>query len=145
MKGHPPARLGRWYDLHIMHDAGAGWPYDAKATIGQIAASVAPLPGEPVVVKNYPNSFEKTDLDAFVEEERRTEPHPGRFMTHMCVNSTTRMPFNLGYRNTVVAATATRTLPRHRGSSWRLFLQNASLAALSDLFAVVVRSGADVP
>ena len=68
------------------------------------------------------------------------------FMTHMCVNSTTRMAFNLGYRNTVVAgAAATRTLPGPTGTVTASVLQNASLAALADLFAVVVRSGADVP
>ena len=34
------------------------------------------------------------------------------FMTHMCVNSTTRASFNHGYANTVVAgATATRSIP----------------------------------
>ena len=108
--------------FHIMHDAGAGSPYDAKAPIGQIAAPVAPLPGEPVVVKNYPNSFEKTDLDALLKRSGARNLTLVGFMTHMCVNSTTRMAFNLGYRNTVVAgATATRTLPGPRGSSRRLF------------------------
>jgi nicotinamidase-related amidase len=132
--------------FHIMHDAGAGSPYDAKAPIGQIAAPVAPLPGEPVVVKNYPNSFEKTDLDALLKRSGARNLTLVGFMTHMCVNSTTRMAFNLGYRNTVVAgATATRTLPGPTGIVAASVLQNASLAALSDLFAVVVRSGADVP
>ena len=38
------------------------------------------------------------------------------FMTHVCVNSTARAAFNLGYRPTVVAnATATRSLPNPLG------------------------------
>ncbi len=99
-----------------------------------------------MVVKNYPNSFEKTDLDALLKKSGARNLTLVGFMTHMCVNSTTRMAFNLGYRNTVVAgATATRTLPGPTGIVAASVLQNASLAALSDLFAVVVRSGADVP
>src|ERR1700722_1345556 len=50
--------------FHIMHDAGEGSPYDVRAEIGQISELVAPVPGEPVIVKNYPNAFVGTDLDA---------------------------------------------------------------------------------
>jgi hypothetical protein len=42
--------------IHIQHDAGPGTPYDIRAEIGAIADKVAPAEGEPVVVKNYPNS-----------------------------------------------------------------------------------------
>ena len=49
--------------IHIQHDAGAGSPYDVNAPIGAIADVVKPQAGEPVVVKNYPSSFEKTNLD----------------------------------------------------------------------------------
>ncbi len=61
-------------------------------------------------------------------------------MTHMCVNSTARGAFNLGFQPTVVAAaTATRDLPGEDGIVSAASLQAASLAALRDLFAVVVR------
>src|SRR5450631_2937744 len=50
--------------VHIMHDAGEGSPYDVHAEIGQISDEVAPLAGEAVIVKNFPNSFVGTDLDA---------------------------------------------------------------------------------
>ncbi len=51
------------------------------------------------------------------------------FMSYMCINSTARGAFNLGYAVTVpAAATATR-----------------ALAALADLFAVVVADGAAIP
>ena len=52
-------------------------------------------------------------------------------MTHMCVNSTARGAFNLGYAPTVVAAaTATRSLPGVGGAVSAAALQAASLAAL---------------
>lgn len=68
-------------------------------------------------------------------------------MTHMCVNSTARGAFNLGYAPTVVAAaTATRTLPGVDGASVPAqALHTASLAAVADLFAVVVPKASDIP
>lgn len=134
--------------IHIMHDAGPGTPYDVAAPIGQIAELVAPLPGETVIVKKYPNAFEQTALDAELKRIGVTNVVYAGFMTHMCVNSTTRASFNHGYANTVVAgATATRPLPNPGGEGQvsAEALQAASLSALSDLFAVVVSNSADVP
>ena len=131
-----------------MHDAGPGTPYDVTAPIGQIAELVAPLPGETVIVKKYPSAFEQTELDAELKRLGVKNVVYAGFMTHMCVNSTTRASFNHGYANTVVAgATATRPLP-DPGSGNEVSadaLQAASLSALADLFAVVVPNSADVP
>ncbi|HEY5077139.1 MAG TPA: cysteine hydrolase family protein, partial [Acidimicrobiia bacterium] len=98
--------------IHFQHDAGEGSPYDIRAEIGQIVDRVAPRDGELVIVKTFPNAFAGTDLD------QRLTAAPGRdlilagFMTHMCVSSTARGAFSLGYRPAVVAcATATRALP----------------------------------
>ena len=57
--------------FHIMHDAGQGSPYDVTAEIGQISDEVAPIAGEPVIVKNYPSSFFQTDLGAQLEKVGR--------------------------------------------------------------------------
>jgi nicotinamidase-related amidase len=65
-------------------------------------------------------------------------------MTHMCVNSTAREGFNLGYAPT--AATATRALPGVTGDPVPAdVIQAASLAGVADLFAVVVPAGASIP
>lgn len=134
--------------IHIMHDAGPGTPYDIKAPIGQIADMVAPIEGETIIVKNYPSAFEKTELDAVLKTLGVKNVVYVGFMTHMCVNSTTRASFNHGYANTVVAgATATRAIPN--AANGRDVpadqLHDASLAALGDLFAVVVPRHSDVP
>jgi len=134
--------------IHIMHDAGPGTPYDVSAPIGQIAESVAPIEGETVIVKNYPSAFEKTALDAELKQLGVKNVIYAGFMTHMCVNSTTRASFNHGYANTVVAgATATRSIPNPANSKdvSAAQLQDASLSALGDMFAVVVPHAADVP
>ena len=126
--------------FHIAHDSGPGSPYDYSAEIGQIADIVAPKDGEPVIVKGKPNAFVGTDLHDQLQAAGQQNLILAGFMTHMCVNSTARGAFNLGYRTTVVGnATATRDLPgRGGGVLAARDLHEASLAALSDLFAVVV-------
>jgi nicotinamidase-related amidase len=131
--------------IHIMHDGGAGTPYDVHDEIGQIVDRVAPRAGEPVVVKSFPNAFTDTDLD------ERLAPGSNLilagFMTHMCVNSTARGAFSLGHHPAVVASTtATRALPGIDGSIVSAAaLQAASLAAVADLFGIVVAKPADIP
>lgn len=144
--------LGRARDagipiFHIQHDAGLGSPYDVSAEIGRISDLVAPRGDEPVIVKNFPNAFVGTDLQARLEAAGVTSVILAGFMTHMCVNSTARGAFNLGFSPTVVASTtATRALP---GADGRVVpaaaLQAASLATLGDLFAVIAPTVADIP
>ncbi|MBS0512050.1 MAG: cysteine hydrolase [Proteobacteria bacterium] len=133
--------------IHIQHDSGPGSPYDVRAEIGAIADKLAPQAGEPVVIKNYPNSFIGTDLDARLKAQGVKNLVVVGFMTHMCINSTARGAFNLGYAVTVpAAATATRALPAPDGGVVGAeALQAAALAALGDLFAVVVRDASEIP
>jgi nicotinamidase-related amidase len=133
--------------IHIQHDAGEGSPYDVRAPIGQIVDRVAPKGGdEPVIVKNFPNAFVQTDLEERLRRAGSSNLVLAGFMTHMCVNSTARGAFSLGYAPTVVAAaTATRALPGSTGTVEAEALQAASLAAVADLFGVVVSRTADIP
>jgi hypothetical protein len=48
--------------IHIQHFDGPSSLYDNEGETGAIALRVAPGEGEPVVVRNYPNSFVQTDL-----------------------------------------------------------------------------------
>ena len=133
--------------IHIAHDAGPGSPYDVNAEIGQIADIVAPRAGEPVIVKRFPSSFEQTDLGERLEKLGAKNLILAGFMTHVCVNSTARAAFNRGYRATVVGgATATRALP---GPSGRVLpaasVHEVALAALADIFAVVVGGESEIP
>ncbi len=90
--------------IHIQHSDGPGSLYDIDGESGAIVASVAPREGEPVVVKQFPNSFVRTDLDDRLKGLDASNLVLAGFMTHMCVNSTARGAFNLGYAPTVVAA-----------------------------------------
>jgi len=138
--------------VHVQHDSGVGSPYDITAPVGAISDEVAPVGGEQVVVKSFPNSFHATDLEKVLTD--LGFPAGGGkdlvlagFMTHMCVNYTAQAAFNLGYRPTVVAeATATRALAAPDGTVVPAAeLKRAALTALTDVFAVVVPTAADLP
>jgi nicotinamidase-related amidase len=63
----------------------------------EIHASVTPVSGETVLVKHFPNSFRDTGLDALLKSLGITELHIAGAMTNMCVDTTTRAAFDLGY------------------------------------------------
>jgi nicotinamidase-related amidase len=132
--------------IHIQHDAGPGSPYDTAAPIGQIVDAVAPIDGELVIRKNYPSSFEKTTLDAELKRTGATNLILAGFMSHMCINSTARAAFNHGYPSAVIAsATATRNLPNPLGGEVLAHdVHRGALAAVADLFALVVNDSADI-
>lgn len=133
--------------IHVRHDAGEGSPYDVNARIGQIADPVAPQGDEPVITKNLPSSFENTNLHEELKKRNIEDLVLTGFMTHVCVNSTARASFNLGYRTTVVGdATATRALPAPGGGGVLPAKQvhDSALAALADIFAIVVPSGDNI-
>ena len=126
--------------MHIQHDAGVGTPYDITAEIGAISAEVAPKNGEAVVIKNYPNAFWHTTLEAQLKALGIENVVLAGFMTHMCINSSARGAFNLGFKPTVVAsACATRSLVGPQGKVIDAqTMHDSALAAARDLFAVVV-------
>lgn len=131
--------------VHILNDGGEGSPYDIRAHVGAISDEVAPVEGEAVVVKQFPNSFHATELEKTLTD-LGIAPGSGKdlvlagFMTHMCVNYTAQGAFNLGYRPTVVAeATATRALTAPDGTVLpAAALQSAALTTITDLFGTVV-------
>ncbi|MGW0467895.1 isochorismatase family protein [Streptomyces sp. NPDC003027] len=126
--------------VHVVNDGGEGTPYDIRAEIGAISPEVAPADGETVVVKRFPDSFHRTDLEKTLRElGAGPELVLAGFMTHMCVTFTAQGAFNLGYRPTVVAeATATRSLTAPDGSAVpAALLQKGSLTTITDLFGTV--------
>lgn len=132
--------------FHVRHDAGAGTPYDVRAEIGAISDEVAPIAGEAVITKNYPNSFVQTDLDQQLKAAGIKSIVLAGFMTHMCINSTAHGGFNLGYAVTVVAsATATRPLQGANGIVITAQqMQDAAIASTRDLYAAIVDRVADI-
>ncbi|MFJ5275395.1 cysteine hydrolase family protein [Streptomyces parvulus] len=127
--------------VHVVNDGGEGTPYDIRAEIGAIHPSVAPLDGEPVVVKKAPDAFVGTDLARHVDAAGNDDLVIAGFMTHMCVAFTAQGAFLRGNRPTVVAdACATRALPVTDTEVDARQVHQGALATIADLYGVVVPS-----
>jgi nicotinamidase-related amidase len=74
-------------------------------------ATVAPREGEPVIQKNFPNAFRATTLDTELRSRGMTELVVAGMMTHMCIDTTVRAAFDLGFKvELAFDACATRDL-----------------------------------
>lgn len=134
--------------IHVVHKGKKGGAlFDPDGPFVEIAAPVAPRPGETIVTKALPNAFANTNLEEMLSRIGRKNLIVIGYMTHMCVSSTVRAALDRGYRTTVVErATATRDLPATDGGQVPAHtLQSASLAALADRFATVVQGAQDIP
>lgn len=129
--------------FHVAHRGRPGGLFDRSTDRGAIVASLAPLPGEPVIEKELPNAFAGTDLKERLAGTGRKNIVLAGFMTHMCVSSTARAALDLGFRVTVDAdSCATRDLPDGRGGTIpAATIHDVALVELSDRFAVIVREG----
>ncbi|MFF5854290.1 isochorismatase family protein [Streptomyces sp. NPDC012751] len=131
--------------VHVINDGGEGTPYDIRAEIGQIHPRVAPVDGEPVVVKGAPNAFVDTDLAEHVDAAGNQDVVVAGFMTHMCVLFTAQGAFLRGNRPTVVAdACATRPLGTAVAEVTAEQLHHSALATVGDLYGVVVPTASDL-
>jgi nicotinamidase-related amidase len=86
--------------IHVRHEgAGENAGFFRPNTKGaEIHELVRPLPGETVLVKHFPSSFRDTGLDAILKNLGVDTIHVAGAMTNMCVDTTTRAGFDLGYR-----------------------------------------------
>lgn len=104
----------------------------------EIHGSVKPEADEAVIVKHYPSSFRETDLAERLKQASVEELVICGAMTHMCIDTTTRAAFDLGYKCHVIAdACATRNLEFNGRSVSAVDVQAAFMAALSVPFAQV--------
>ncbi len=130
--------------IHVKQVGRPGGPIcDPQGPFIDFIDKVKPITGEPVVEKHLPSSFTQTTLDEELKRIGRKDLIITGYMTHMCVNSTTRAATEAGYRCTLAAdLTATRDLPDGRGGEIpAAAVKAAHLAGLADRFAVVVERG----
>ncbi|MGA7617459.1 MAG: cysteine hydrolase family protein [Thermoanaerobaculia bacterium] len=132
--------------IHIQHvSVRPGATFFLPGTAGvEIHPSVAPLSGETLFRKHYPNSFRETPL---LEHLRALGPDQlviAGMMTHMCVDTTTRAAADYGFSCELVHdACATRDLRFGERMVAAADVQTSYLAALDGSFATV-RTSADI-
>ena len=126
---------------HIQHIATReGATFFVANTPGcEIHYSVKPQESEPVIIKHYPSSFRDTNLDEMLKKSGIEELVICGAMSHMCIDTTARAAFDLGYRCCVVSdACATRDLEFNGETVMAADVQAAFMAALSAPFARVL-------
>lgn len=90
--------------FHVQHiDLDPTSTFLAKDTPGiQISPLVAPVTGESVIQKAYPNSFRGSSLQAQLEHHQVDTVVICGAMSNVCVDSTARAAFDQGFSVTVV-------------------------------------------
>lgn len=107
----------------------------------EIHDAVAPEGDEPVIEKETPNAFLRTDLEAQIRATGVTDLVVLGMMTSTCVDSTVRAASDLGFNVTVPHdACAAPDLSFDGVQVAAASVQTAFLAALADSFAKVVAS-----
>lgn len=104
----------------------------------KIHERLSPQKGEHLVVKNYPNSFYKTDLVRLVNEHHISELVVCGMMTHMCIDTTVRAAKDHELPVTLISdACATKDLEFGGLKIYADQVQAAYLAGLSGMFAQI--------
>lgn len=126
--------------IHVQHfSTRAGSTFFIPNTKGvEIHENVTPNDGEKVITKNYPNSFQKTDLLEYLNENNIRELVISGMMTHMCVDSTTRAAKDFDFTCTLIGdACATKDLEIQGKTVASGEVQKSFLAALSYFYSTI--------
>ena len=129
--------------FHIRHlSVRPGATFFLPGTRGaEIHPSVAPRGGEPVLEKNFPNSFRNTELEATLQKQGIKNLVIAGMMTHMCVDAAVRHAADLGYKVTLLGdACATRAQTYAGETVPARQVHAAFLAALNGFYAKVVNT-----
>ncbi|EPR42371.1 isochorismatase hydrolase [Desulfovibrio sp. X2] len=104
---------------------------------------VAPLPGEAVVTKNFPNSFRGTDLEEKLGAVGAKRLVVAGMMTNMCIDATVRAAWDMGYACVVAGDATAACALKHGGVAVTPSQARAAfLAALGMVYAEVVETDA---
>jgi Amidases related to nicotinamidase len=127
--------------FHVQHiSTRPGASFFIPGTEGiNIYSPVSPIDGEMVVTKNYPNSFRDSCLLEKLQELNPSRLFIAGMMTHMCVDTTVRAAFDLGFKCTVAHdACATKDLIFNGQKIHSTNVHASFMAALSGMFAEIV-------
>ena len=127
--------------VHIQHiSIRPGSTFFLPETFGaEIHENVTPLADEKVIVKNYPNSFRNTELQTVLKNAGISKLIITGMMTHMCIDTTVRAAFDLGYECMVASdCCTTRDLNLNGQCVVADHVQSAFLAALNGVFSKVL-------
>jgi len=97
------------------------------------------IQNDTIIQKHYPNSFRETTLKDELDKHNIKELVICGAMTHMCIDTTVRAAFGLGYKIELLAnACATKDLSFNGKKVLAKDVQNAFLSALDGTFCDVI-------
>lgn len=129
--------------VHVQHlSTRPGATFFLPDTKGaEINEAVAPQAGEKRVVKHTPSSFRGTDLQEHLKSVGADQLVIAGMMTHMCIDSTVRAAFDLGFACTLAHdACATRALVLNGKTLPAAQVHESFLAGINGLFAKLATS-----
>lgn len=130
-----------YFVQHVSSQGAAFFEADTKGA--EIHQAIRPLDDEKVIIKHYPNSFQKTTLQYELEKQGIDELVVCGMMTHMCVDTTVRAAYELGYHITLISdACATKDLEWNGRKLTAEEVQAVYMASLHGKFANVQSSTA---
>jgi nicotinamidase-related amidase len=138
------ARAAQQPIFHVQHlSTRAGASFFVPDTPGaEIHQSLLPQAGEAHIIKHFPSAFRATDLQQMLRMEGIDRLVICGAMTHMCIDTTVRAAFDLGYRCELIAdACATRDLEFGERRVAAADVQAAFMAALAMPFSKVTPTG----
>jgi nicotinamidase-related amidase len=128
--------------VHIRHLSNrAGATFFIPETNGaEIHETLSPKNGEYLIQKKFPNSFRDTSLKEQLQSLNVQEVIICGAMTHMCIDTTVRAAFDLGFHCVLVSdACATKNLEYDGVTIEAPQVQAAFMAALSSPFAEIIK------
>lgn len=131
-----------WPVLHVIHHSTRlGASFFLPGTTGaEIWSELAPLPGEPVIIKHFPNTFRKTDLLKQLQDARVGNVLACGMISHICVDATVRAAFDLGFACHIVHDACGTTEFSFNGVTVPVNFAHASYMASAGVYARVVGS-----
>jgi nicotinamidase-related amidase len=88
--------------IFVQHDGGPGDVLERGRPGFALRPELAPLPGEPVVVKRFCSAFQETNLGELLAERSVTNIYACGMQTEFCVDTTCRSAFERGFALTLI-------------------------------------------
>ncbi|KZK98194.1 MULTISPECIES: cysteine hydrolase family protein [unclassified Pseudovibrio] len=127
--------------IHIQHVVEAGnAPFFNAGTEGvKIHDDVLPQDGEPLVTKQFANSFLETNLKELLDEQGIEHLVVVGSMSHNCIDATVRAAVDLGYTATIIGDACATLDMEHNGETIPAkYVHGAFMASLAFAYGKVV-------
>lgn len=88
--------------VYVQHNGGKGDPDEYRTAGWQIHSAIAPLKGDIMVQKRFPDAFQRTSLHKELKNREIKKLYVTGLQTEYCVDTTCRRAFSLGYEVVLV-------------------------------------------